>query len=170
MGGLMGKLKITHLAYLIGCIAIAGFPLTSGFFSKDMILHAAHGYDEVIYTVLTLVAGLTAFYMFRTYFMTFHGEYRGEAHVHDEHPWMTTPLLVLAVPAAAIGYLMASGHVEGLTQVAGFPQFADYIAAPVHEHGHHEALNLMAMLTGARWLSATISKPVSPTFTKVVCF
>lgn len=162
MGGLKSKLPITHITYLVGCIAIAGFPFTSGFFSKDMILHAAHGYNSVIYIVLTLVAGLTAFYMFRTYFMTFWGEYRGEGHVHHEHPWMTTPLAVLAFPALGIGFMMASGGVEGLSQVANFPQFADFIAAPVHaEHAHHSALVLGEMLTGAPTILALLGIAVA---------
>src|ERR1700741_3748010 len=90
MGGLRAKLPTTHLTMLIGCIAIAGIPPLAGFFSKDEILWSAYkigGYGQTVWLVGFIAAGMTAFYMFRLYFMTFHGSFRGtaeqEAHVHE---------------------------------------------------------------------------------------
>lgn len=130
MGGLASKLPVTHITYLIGCLAISGLFWTAGFWSKDLILEGAREYMPAIYWALFLTAGLTAFYMFRTYFLTFWGEYRGKAHVHHEDPVMVTPLAVLAVPSLFIGILMA-----GLSGIHWFPAFGAYIHyGTVHEH------------------------------------
>ena len=150
MGGLWSKLPITAITYLAGTIAIAGLPLTSGFFSKDMILEGALEYSSITYWALVLTAGMTSFYMFRTFFMTFVGEYRGKAHVHHESPWMVGPLAVLAVPSLGIGYLLSGFAGDNL------PVFKDYIqytVASAHhagaEHGAaHGGHTLMEMLTG----------------------
>ena len=109
MGALRKWMPITHLTFLIGCIAIAGIPPFSGFFSKDEILAAAYGKSPVYYVVGVFTALLTAFYMFRLYAMTFRGQFRGtheqEHHLH-ESPWaITVPLVVLAILAAAAGFL-----------------------------------------------------------------
>ncbi|MCB9474093.1 MAG: NADH-quinone oxidoreductase subunit L [Candidatus Delongbacteria bacterium] len=109
MGGLKSHLPITYWTFLIGTIAIAGFPPLSGFFSKDEILWKTW---ESGHTVLWLLgfcaAGLTSFYMFRLLFMTFHGKYRGTAqeasHFHENPLVMTVPLMVLAVLAAIAGF------------------------------------------------------------------
>jgi NADH-quinone oxidoreductase subunit L len=77
MGGLRKYMPKTHLTMLIATIAIAGVPPLAGFFSKDEILANAFGYSPVIWLIGAVAAGFTAFYMFRLYFMTFHGEYRG---------------------------------------------------------------------------------------------
>jgi len=116
MGGLKSKLPITHITFLIGCIAIAGVPPFSGFFSKDEILAAAFEKNK-IYWVLGLVgAAMTAFYMFRLYATTFLGKFRGsneqEAHLH-ESPWaMTLPLIVLAI-LSALGGAIGIPHIMG---------------------------------------------------------
>jgi len=116
MGGLKSKLPITHITFLIGCIAIAGVPPFSGFFSKDEILAAAFEKNK-IYWVLGLVgAAMTAFYMFRLYATTFLGKFRGsneqEAHLH-ESPWaMTLPLIVLAI-LSALGGVIGIPHIMG---------------------------------------------------------
>jgi NAD(P)H-quinone oxidoreductase subunit 5 len=132
MGGLAKKLPVTHLTYLIGTIAISGLFWFSGFWSKDEILVGAQNVSPVIFWTLSATAGLTAFYMFRTYFMTFTGDYRGEAHVHHEDPVMVAPLAVLAIPSVFIG-LMLSGVLEQ------FPAFAAYIHAPASAVAHHAA-------------------------------
>lgn len=131
MGGLAKKLPITHIAYLIGTLAISGLFWTSGFWSKDEILLGAKAYSPVVYWNLAITAGLTSFYMFRTYFLTFWGKYRGEAHVHHEDTAMKWPLAVLAVPSAFIGLAMA-----GLNDVNCLPAFGAYIRYGAH-HGEH---------------------------------
>jgi proton-translocating NADH-quinone oxidoreductase chain L len=139
MGGLLKKLPVTGITYLIGTIAISGLFWTSGFWSKDEILAAAAHQHPVVYGLLSATAGLTAFYMFRTFFMTFMGTYRGDAHVHKEDRVMTTPLAVLAVPSLLIGILL-SGFAFGL------PAFSDYITHGLMastEHHPHSLLEAM---------------------------
>lgn len=109
MGGLAKKLPHTHWTFLVGCIAIAGIPPFSGFFSKDEILTHAFAANPVYYIIGLLGALMTAFYMFRLYAMTFRGSFRGtheqEHHLH-ESPWsMVIPLIVLAVLAAVAGFV-----------------------------------------------------------------
>ena len=116
MGGLKSKLPITHLTFLIGCIAIAGVPPFSGFFSKDEILAAAFEKNK-IYWILGLVgAAMTAFYMFRLYASTFLGKFRGsqeqEAHIHESPLAMTLPLLLLAI-LSAVGGVLGIPHSMG---------------------------------------------------------
>jgi NADH-quinone oxidoreductase subunit L len=109
MGGLKKHLPITHLTFLIGCIAIAGLPPFSGFFSKDEILMGAFAHSPVLYFIGTFSALLTAFYMFRLYGMTFLGKFRGtheqEHHLHESPMAMTLPLVVLALLAVVAGFL-----------------------------------------------------------------
>ncbi|HEU4575752.1 MAG TPA: NADH-quinone oxidoreductase subunit L [Chitinophagaceae bacterium] len=101
MGGLSGKLKITYITFLIGCIAIAGLPPFSGFFSKDAILLSAFEKNPVLYGIGLFTAMLTAFYMFRLLFITFTGQFRGtdeqQHHLHESPAAMTLPLIVLAI-------------------------------------------------------------------------
>jgi NADH-quinone oxidoreductase subunit L len=106
MGGLRKKMPFTYFSCLIACLAIAGIPPFSGFWSKDEILLSAWaaGNYTVFFTGL-LTGGLTAFYMFRMFFLAFHGKARNEhAHVHED-PWMTFPIVALAIPAAVIGFI-----------------------------------------------------------------
>ncbi|HJZ59001.1 MAG TPA: NADH-quinone oxidoreductase subunit L, partial [Gemmataceae bacterium] len=119
-GGLRKVMPVTHLTFLCGAAALAGVPLLSGFWSKDMILEALYlgadgnsPYSGVYYLLLLvalLTAGMTAFYTFRAYFLTFWGELRTppEAgdHAHESPPTMTIPLLVLAIGAVGIGALV----------------------------------------------------------------
>ena len=109
MGGLKSKLPITHLTFLLGCIAIAGVPPFSGFFSKDEILMAAYATNPIFYYVGIGGALLTAFYMFRLYSLTFLGNFRGTAHqqehLHESPIAMTLPLMVLAFFAVVAGFV-----------------------------------------------------------------
>ena len=121
MGGLRRKLPITHATYLIYCLAIAGIFPFAGFFSKDAILTGAfvfdfpdnpawpHGLGRVIYGIGLAAAALTSFYMFRSYFLVFHGRFRGDhhqlEHAHESPPAMTVPLVALAIGAIFLGFL-----------------------------------------------------------------
>jgi NADH-quinone oxidoreductase subunit L len=109
MGGLAKKLKITHLTFLVGTLAIIGFPLTSGFFSKDEILANVYEHSPIMWGLLLLASAITAFYMLRMFFLTFHGSFRGthdqEHHLHESPISMTLPLMVLAVLSLAGGFL-----------------------------------------------------------------
>jgi NAD(P)H-quinone oxidoreductase subunit 5 len=128
MGGLRKKMPITASTFFIGCVAISGIPPLAGFWSKDEILGQAFGSFPLLWAVGFLTAGMTAFYMFRLYFLTFEGEFRGTdstvqqqlltaagkgdetVHGHASSPhesaWpMTVPLMVLAVPSVLIGLL-----------------------------------------------------------------
>ena len=109
MGGLSKKLKITYFTFLIGCIAIAGIPPFSGFFSKDAILLSVFEKSPVLYAVALFGALLTAFYMFRLLFVTFSGSFRGtedqEHHLHESPATMTIPLIVLAILSIIGGFV-----------------------------------------------------------------
>ena len=114
MGGLRKYLPITHITFLIACLAIAGVPPFAGFFSKEEILLAAYQHNSTIYWVALITSGLTAFYMFRLYFSIFwgtesapspQGEGRGEVHHGEGGFAMMMPLVLLAVGAAAAGFI-----------------------------------------------------------------
>jgi NADH-quinone oxidoreductase subunit L len=106
MGGLRKYLPITHITFLIACLTIAGVPPFSGFFSKDEILTAAFEHDKVLFAIEYLVAGLTAFYMFRLYFVVFWGKDRHYHHTPHEAPKvMTIPLMILAFASVFSGFI-----------------------------------------------------------------
>ena len=132
MGGLRRWMPVTSSTFLIGCVAISGIPPLAGFWSKDEILGQAFGSFPLLWAAGLITAGMTAFYMFRLYFLTFEGSFRGQdkaiaaqllaaagkggeahdehGHAHADHPhesaWqMTLPLVVLAVPSVLIGLL-----------------------------------------------------------------
>ena len=114
MGGLRKAMPVTHITFLIACLAIAGVPMLSGFFSKEEILLAAYHHNPAIYWIALLTSGLTAFYMFRLYFTIFwnkpyhaHGENHGEAPAS-----MKFPLILLAVGAALAGYIPFGKYVS----------------------------------------------------------
>ncbi len=141
MGGLRKSMPLTHLTFLIGSLALAGFPLTSGFYSKEaIILSSYHGEMGNIFfwAIAVLTAGMTAFYIFRVYFYTFNGTLRSpEAHPHEGPLALTAPLVALAGLALLAGGL---GHWvdEFLAPVFG--------AAPVHPED--ELLETIAVTAG----------------------
>ncbi|MBC7826374.1 MAG: NADH-quinone oxidoreductase subunit L [Chitinophagaceae bacterium] len=120
MGGLKKYLPVTHLTFLLGCIAIAGIPPFSGFFSKDEILAASFSSNIIYWVIGVLTAGITAFYMFRLYASTFLGKFRGteeqKHHLHESPVTMTIPLILLAILAVVGGLVgipavfMENGH------------------------------------------------------------
>ena len=116
MGGLRKLLPITHITFLIACLAIAGVPPFAGFFSKEEILLAAHQNNMAIYWIALITSGLTAFYMFRLYFSIFWNRPHRMHSVHTEPAFakasagesgfvMMLPLVLLAVGAAAAGFI-----------------------------------------------------------------
>jgi NADH-quinone oxidoreductase subunit L len=111
MGGLKPHFPVTYWTYLVAALAISGVPLTAGFFSKDKILLQAylspHG-SLGLWLLAWLTAGLTAFYMFRQFFLVFHGKSRWDhstRHVHDSPRVMTVPLILLAAGSIFAGWL-----------------------------------------------------------------
>mgnify|MGYP001339246772 CR=1 FL=1 len=109
MGGLRKYMPITHITFLIACLAIAGIPPFSGFFSKDEILAACFQYSPAMGWVMTVIAAMTAFYMFRLYYGIFWGKGNKELHAHHtphESPLaMTFPLMFLAVVTCGAGFI-----------------------------------------------------------------
>lgn len=107
MGGLKKYMPISRWTFLIACLAIAGIPPFSGFFSKDEILAAAFHHDLFLFACLFIGAGLTAFYMFRLYFRIFHYENDKVYHhtPHEAEPSMTIPLIVLGAFSAFSGFV-----------------------------------------------------------------
>jgi NADH-quinone oxidoreductase subunit L len=106
MGGLKKHMPLTHATFLVGTLAIIGFPLTSGFFSKDLILAQAYVRSPIAYFMLLGAALLTAFYMLRCYTLAFWGEGRSKEakHAHESSLLMTVPLVVLAVLSVVVGF------------------------------------------------------------------
>ena len=109
MGGLKKMMPITYITFLIGTLAISGFPFLSGFFSKDEILANVFYHNIIAYVVLVIAALLTATYMFRLLFLTFFGEFRGTDYklsdVHESNWKMTLPLVTLAILSILGGLL-----------------------------------------------------------------
>ncbi|MDP9230937.1 MAG: NADH-quinone oxidoreductase subunit L [Bacteroidota bacterium] len=107
MGGLRKYLPITHITFLIACLAIAGVPPFAGFFSKEEILLAAYQSNSIIYWIALITSGITAFYMFRLYFSIFwNKELQQHGKSHGEGGWaMMLPLILLAIGAATAGFI-----------------------------------------------------------------
>jgi NADH-quinone oxidoreductase subunit L len=134
MGALWSKTPTTAKTMLVGTLAISGAPLFSGFFSKDEILWQAFASpygNKLLWAVAVVTAGLTAFYMFRLFFMTFGGKSRVphevEHHIHESPRVMTVPLIILAAGAVAAGFV-------GWPQVLGGPNWFERFLAPVFEN------------------------------------
>ena len=157
MGGLRRYMPLTHVTFLVACLAIAGIWPLSGFFSKDEILSACFAFSPVMGWVMTLIAGMTAFYMFRLYYGIFWGRENRElhaAHTPHEAPWpMTRPLVVLGA----------------VTLVAGWLPFGHFVSSngtsyDIHIEGSVAALSLCVALAGialATWMYAREKQPVA---------
>lgn len=113
MGGLRKYMPVTHITFLISCLAISGIPPFSGFFSKDEIITACFAYSPVVGWIMTGIAAMTAFYMFRLYYGIFWGTENKELHAHHtphEAPLtMTVPLIILSVITITCGWAMNFG-------------------------------------------------------------
>ena len=147
MHGLRKYMPITHITFLIGCLAIAGIIPFAGFFSKDEILTATMGHSTFWYIWMSLVAGLTAFYMFRLYYLIFwwkeHKVPEGHHAPHDQ-PWtMTLPLVILAA----------------ISCVAGFVPMGNLVTWDGHEMFDH--VNFFTNLGALDWSVAGISLAVA---------
>lgn len=114
MGGLQPFMKLTYATFLIATLAISGFPLFSGFFSKDEILMAAFHNNMILYIIGSLASIMTAFYMFRLLFLTFKKGFRGtqeqKNHLHESPSSMTTPLVILAALSIVGGLISLPGN------------------------------------------------------------
>ena len=136
MGGLKKKLPITHATFLLGCIAIAGIPPFSGFFSKDEILAAAYAHNPIYWGLGVAGAAMTAFYMFRLYATTFLGTFRGthdqEHHLHESPKAMTIPLIILSI-------LSVLGGLVGIPEIlGGHHELHQYLSKVlISEKAHH---------------------------------
>ena len=153
MGGLKKYMSITHITFLLACLAIAGMPPFSGFFSKDEILAAAYAKNPLLWGVGVAGAMMTAFYMFRLYAMTFLGKFRGthqqEHHLHESPKAITIPLIILAI-LSVVGGLVGIPEVfmHGGHRLEGFlaPVFAQSNAITVkHAVGHAQEYMLMGI-------------------------
>jgi NADH-quinone oxidoreductase subunit L len=160
MGGLSGKIRWTYLTMLTATLAISGAPLFAGFFSKDAILFSAFESPtagRALYAVGLFAALLTAFYMFRLIFLTFHGKPRydeHDVHVHESPKSMLVPLVILALLSIFGGWLALPAFWGGpdyfsrfLEPVFGAPELAGGAAAEAAAHSMELTLAGVAVLT-----------------------
>ncbi|MBP6023013.1 NADH-quinone oxidoreductase subunit L [Ferruginibacter sp.] len=139
MGGLRKYMPITHITFLIACLAISGVPPFAGFFSKEEILLAAYQHNQFIYWVALLTSGLTAFYMFRLYFSIFWGRENpsplergwGEVHKSEGGFAMMLPLLLLAAGAAVAGFIPFGNFVSSDGKALASEFHLQFSIAPV---------------------------------------
>jgi NADH-quinone oxidoreductase subunit L len=169
MGGLSKKIRWTYITMLTATLAIAGFPPLAGFFSKDSILLSAFlsenggpNVGHVLYGFGLLTALLTAFYMFRLVFLTFHGKQRYDehhVHVHESPKSMLVPLMILAVLSIIGGWLAAPGLAGGTDYFAKFldPVFSGGESAAAESAAH--ALELP--LAGVAFFTALVGLAIA---------
>ena len=157
MGGLRKYMPVTHITFLVACLAIAGIPPFSGFFSKDEILTACFGFSPAMGWIMTAIAGMTAFYMFRLYYGIFWGRENRELHArhtpHESPLAMTVPLAFLAL----------------VTVGAGFIPFGRFVSADGHAYDIHldwavagtSIVVAVAAIALATWMYARDRQPVA---------
>ena len=157
MGGLRRYMPVTHITFLVACLAIAGIPPFSGFFSKDEILTACFGFSPAMGWIMTAIAGMTAFYMFRLYYGIFWGRENRELHArhtpHESPLAMTVPLAFLAL----------------VTVGAGFIPFGRFVSADGHAYDIHldwavagtSIVVAVAAIALATWMYARDRQPVA---------
>ena len=175
MGGLRKFMPTTYWTFLVATLAIAGIPIFAGFFSKDEILARAfaagatdlNGFGDVYRVLWYLAVGgalLTAFYMFRAVFMTFHGAFRGgeeaEHHLHESPRTMTVPLIVLGILSVVGGFIGFPGQLFHKTGWNLIESFLHPIVLPLGDaHGATEGTEhaVHAVGFGTEWLLVAIS-------------
>ena len=157
MGGLRKYMPITHITFLIACLAIAGIPPFSGFFSKDEILTACFQFSPAMGWIMTVIAGMTAFYMFRLYYGIFWGTENKQLHAehtpHESPLSMTFPLMVLAA----------------ITIFGGFIPFGEFVSSNGHAYTIHLKASVAATsvvvavvaIALATWMYARDRQPVA---------
>ena len=156
MGGLRKYMPVTHITFLISCLAIAGIPFFSGFSSKDEIITACFQYSPLVGWIMTGVAAMTAFYMFRLYYGIFWGTENKELHAHHtphEAPLtMTIPLIVLCIITVGVGIY---------TTIAGFAglggSFGSFVTANGQDYTIHFDLQVAATSTVIAILSICLA-------------
>ena len=143
MGGLLKKMPITGFTFLIGFAALIAVPFTSGFFSKEQILEAAHQKEPILFWIAVAVAVLTPFYMTRLYVVAFLGKNRSEnaSHAHEVGPLMFGPLVILAI----------------LGVIAGFPFVASKLAPAYHQPEHLIHLGFITYISIGALLTGVIA-------------
>ena len=156
MGGLRKYMPVTHITFLISCLAIAGIPFFSGFSSKDEIISACFQYSPVVGWIMTGIAAMTAFYMFRLYYGIFWGTENKEAHAHHtphEAPAsMTVPLIVLCAITMIVGIY---------STIAGFAgwggSFGHFVTASGMDYTIHFDVKIAATSTVIAILSICVA-------------
>lgn len=152
MGGLRKYMPITNITFLISCLAIAGIPFFSGFSSKDEIITACFAYSPVVGWIMTGIAAMTAFYMFRLYFGIFWGTENKEAHAHHtphEAPvTMTVPLIVLTIITLGVGIY---------TTLAGFLGWSNSFGSFVTASGENYDIHFNTQIALTSTIIAIVS-------------
>jgi NADH-quinone oxidoreductase subunit L len=170
MGGLKSELPITYWTFVIGALAIAGFPLLSGFFSKDEILYQTYGGGHIALWVVGLLTSLlTAIYMFRLVLLAFHGERRVDHdaveprhphHLHDAPPAMAIALVVLAIGSVLAGYAGVPAALGGSDRFSRYlePSFtAGDVRLPADEREHDAAAETTRLELGLMAVSTAVA-------------
>ena len=139
LGGLTRSMPLTSAAFLIGGLALCGFPTFSGFFSKDEILVLAHEHNAALYWIGTVTAGLTAFYITRAWCVAFIGKPAADLHAHESPPIMVGPLVLLGALSLGGGYL-------------GIPAFLGEHLGPFHWDVAGISLVAIAVGAGLAWV------------------
>jgi len=151
MGGLRKKLPSTYWTFLIGTLAIIGFPLMSGFFSKDEILARSFAYAPWVWGMVLVISILTAFYMLRLFYLTFFGDFKGthhqKDHLHESPSSMTIPLWILAILSLAGGMLNIPELFHGNHFLASWLEPVITGRVGIHEISHTTEWILMGITT-----------------------
>jgi len=176
MGGLRKHMPITYWTFLAATLAISGIPIFAGFFSKDEILAKAYeagaadlnGFGATYQLLWYLgLAGalLTAFYMFRVVYMTFHGSFRGseetERHLHESPPSMTGPLVILGFLSIVGGFFGFPGQLFGMSGLNLIERFLHPIILPIAAATHGAAHAEHAVGLETEWLLVAVSVGVA---------